>query len=146
MKKINFIFLFLFFVPTIVFCQSVPNGFEALTISESANGDKTYSLSLKILALMTALTILPSLVLGMTAFTRIIIVMSILRQALGTQQTPPNQILIAISLFLTFFVMAPTFNNIYSTVSGPYQSGEMDMTEALQSGGEELKKFMISLF
>ena len=92
---------------------------------------------------MTALTILPSLVLGMTAFTRIIIVMSILRQALGTQQTPPNQILVAISLFLTFFVMAPTFNNIYSTVSGPYQSGEMDLSQAVESGGKELKEFMI---
>ena len=143
MKKTNLLIFIFLFVPTIVFCQSVPNGFDALTISESANGDKTYSLSLKILALMTALTILPSLVLGMTAFTRIIIVMSILRQALGTQQTPPNQILIAISLFLTFFVMAPTFNKIYSTVSGPYQSGEMDMAEAVESGGKELKKFMI---
>ena len=145
MKKISFIFLsiFLFLVPFVVFSQAVPNGFDALTVSESANGDKTYSLSLKILALMTALTILPSLVLGMTAFTRIIIVMSILRQALGTQQTPPNQILVAISLFLTFFVMAPTFNNIYSTVSGPYQSGEMDLAQAVESGGKELKEFMI---
>ena len=142
MKKISFIFLsiFLFLVPFVVFSQAVPNGFDALTVSESANGDKTYSLSLKILALMTALT---SLVLGMTAFTRIIIVMSILRQALGTQQTPPNQILVAISLFLTFFVMAPTFNNIYSTVSGPYQSGEMDLAQAVESGGKELKEFMI---
>ena len=92
---------------------------------------------------MTALTILPSLVLGMTAFTRIIIVMSILRQALGTQQTPPNQILVAISLFLTFFIMAPTFNKIYSDVSGPYNKGEMNLTEAVESGGGELKKFMI---
>ena len=65
------------------------------------------------------LTILPSLVLGMTAFTRVIIVMSILRQALGTQQTPPNQILVAISLFLTFFIMAPTFNKIYSSYQNP---------------------------
>ncbi len=120
-----------------------PEGLEALTITESADGTKTYSLSLKILALMTALTILPSLVLGMTAFTRIIIVMSILRQALGTQQTPPNQILVAISLFLTFFVMAPTFNKIYSDVSEPYNKGEMNLSEAVETGGGELKKFMI---
>ena len=100
MKKNSLIFLFLILLfPLAAFSQTAPDGLEALTISESANGDKTYSLSLKILALMTALTILPSLVLGMTAFTRIIIVMSILRQALGTQQTPPNQILVAISLF-----------------------------------------------
>ena len=96
------IFFILFFLPILAQGQVIPDGLEALTISESANGTKTYSLSLKILALMTALTILPSLILGMTAFTRVIIVMSILRQALGTQQTPPNQILVAISLFLTF--------------------------------------------
>ena len=117
MKKFSFLFLIIFLLPVFSFAE--PGGLDALTITELANGDKKYSVSLKILALMTALTVLPSLVLGMTAFTRIIIVMSILRQALGTQQTPPNQILIAISLFLTFFVMAPTFNKIYSDVSGP---------------------------
>ena len=143
MIKHKFIFLLFLFIPVICFSQIAPGGFEALTITESANGTKTYSLSLKILALMTALTILPSLVLGMTAFTRIIIVMSILRQALGTQQTPPNQILVAISLFLTFFVMAPTFNKIYSDVSEPYNNGEMNLSEAVESGGGELKKFMI---
>ena len=120
------------FLPALAFSQVAPQGLEALTITESANGTKTYSVSLKILALMTALTILPSLVLGMTAFTRIIIVMSILRQALGTQQTPPNQILVAISLFLTFFIMAPTFNKIYSDVSGSYNKGEMNLTEAVE--------------
>ena len=143
MKKFSIFLLLTFLFPVLGFSQTVPGGLEALTITESANGDKTYSLSLKILALMTALTILPSLVLGMTAFTRIVIVMSILRQALGTQQTPPNQIIIAISLFLTFFVMAPTFNKIYSTVSGPYQAGEMNLSEAIESGGNELKGFMI---
>ncbi len=143
MTKYKIIFLLLLFLPVVCFSQITPDGLEALTITESANGTKTYSLSLKILALMTALTILPSLVLGMTAFTRIIIVMSILRQALGTQQTPPNQILVAISLFLTFFVMAPTFNKIYSDVSEPYNNGEMNLTEAVESGGGELKKFMV---
>ena len=143
MIKSSLLILLVITIPELSIAQSVNPGLEALTVSESANGNKTYSLSLKILALMTALTILPSLVLGMTAFTRIIIVMSILRQALGTQQTPPNQILIAISLFLTFFVMAPTFDKIYSTVSGPYQSGEIDLNQAVQSGANELKKFMV---
>lgn len=133
----------LILLPSLALTQIAPQGLEALTITEAANGTKTYSVSLKILALMTALTILPSLVLGMTAFTRIIIVMSILRQALGTQQTPPNQILVAISLFLTFFVMAPTFNKIYADVSEPYNNGDMNLTEAVESGGGELKKFMI---
>ena len=143
-KKFKLLLIFLILVtPTLISAQEIPSGFDAITVSESANGDKTYSLSLKILALMTALTILPSLVLGMTAFTRIIIVMSILRQALGTQQTPPNQILVAISLFLTFFVMAPTFNNIMDKVSEPYKEGEISLEEAVSSGSGELKKFMI---
>ena len=89
------------------FPQSVASGFPALNITDQGNGETTYSLSLQILALMTALTVLPSLVLGMTSFTRIIIVLSILRQAMGTQQTPPNQVLIAIALFLSFFIMSP---------------------------------------
>jgi len=78
-------------------------GLPALTVSDNSNGTATYSLSLQILMLMTALTVLPSLVLGMTSFTRVIIVLSLLRQAMGTQQTPPNQVLIAIAMFLTFF-------------------------------------------
>ena len=75
-------------------------GIPAFNVSEGEGGS-TYSLSLQILALMTALSVLPSLVLGMTSFTRIIIVLSLLRQAMGTQQTPPNQVLLAIALFLT---------------------------------------------
>ncbi|MBH43528.1 MAG: flagellar biosynthetic protein FliP [Rickettsiales bacterium] len=143
-KKFKLLLIFFILItPTFMPAQEITSGFDAITVSESANGDKTYSLSLKILALMTALTILPSLVLGMTAFTRIIIVMSILRQALGTQQTPPNQILVAISLFLTFFVMAPTFNNIMDKVSEPYKEGEISLEEAVSSGSGELKKFMI---
>ena len=143
MIRIFSLVLLIVLLPHYSFTQDFVNGFDALTITEGANGSKTYSLSLKILALMTGLTILPSLVLGMTAFTRIIIVMSILRQALGTQQTPPNQVLIAISLFLTFFVMAPTFNKIYSNVSEPYKNGEMNITEAFQSGSNDLKDFMV---
>ena len=142
MIRIFSLVLLVLLLPHYSFTQDFANGFDALTITEGANGSKTYSLSLKILALMTGLTILPSLVLGMTAFTRIIIVMSILRQALGTQQTPPNQVLIAISLFLTFFVMAPTFNKIYSNVSEPYKNGEINITEAFQSGSNDLKDFM----
>ena len=84
-------------------------GIPAFNVSEGEGGS-TYSLSLQILALMTALSVLPSLVLGMTSFTRIIIVLSLLRQAMGTQQTPPNQVLLAIALFLTLFIMAPTFS------------------------------------
>jgi len=90
------------------FGESGFTGFPALNVSSNGNTTE-YSFPLQILLLMTALTVLPSLVLGMTSFTRIIIVMSILRQALGTQQTPPNQVLIAISLFLTFFYYGSHF-------------------------------------
>lgn len=97
-------------------------GFPAITVTEGTGGT-SYSLSLQILALMTALTVLPSLVLGMSAFTRIIIVLSILRQALGTQQTPPNQVLIALALFLTFFVMQPTLGALYEQSLSPFLDG-----------------------
>ena len=97
-----------------------PLSMTALRVGQDETGATTYSLSLQILALMTALTVLPSIVLGMTSFTRIIIVLSILRQALGTQQTPPNQVLIAIALFLTFAIMTPVLSEIYDTALTPY--------------------------
>ena len=117
-------------------------GFPALNVSSNGNTTE-YSFPLQILLLMTALTVLPSLVLGMTSFTRIIIVMSILRQALGTQQTPPNQVLIAISLFLTFFIMAPTFNKVYDTAAVPYMDKTMPADIALEKASAEMKVFMV---
>ena len=98
-------------------------GIPAISSMSGSDGETTYSLSLQILALMTALTVIPSLILGMTAFTRIIIVLSILRQALGTQQTPPNQVLIAVALFLSFYIMSPVLSEIYQTALDPYLSG-----------------------
>lgn len=123
--------------------ESSFGGLPALTISDNSDGSATYSLSLQILMLMTALTVLPSLVLGMTSFTRVIIVLSILRQALGTQQTPPNQVLIAIALFLTFFIMAPTFNVIYDESLSLYLDGKVDALTALQTASVQIKAFMI---
>lgn len=119
-------------------------GLPALTSSTGLNGETTYSLSLQILVLMTALTVLPSLVLGMTAFTRIIIVLSILRQALGTQQTPPNQVLIAIALFLSFFIMSPIFEVLYVDTLAPYLDGTLSMELAMDQGLSVLKEFMVS--
>ena len=116
MKRNNYLqgtwlaLLILIFASNTTYAQDLSAlGLPALTTATGVNGETTYSLSLQILLLMTALTVLPSLVLGMTAFTRIIIVLSILRQALGTQQTPPNQVLIAIALFLSFYIMSPIF-------------------------------------
>ena len=110
---------------------SVTEGLPALTIKDNGENEQTYSLSLQILALMTGLTLLPSIVLGATSFTRIIIVLSILRQAMGTQQTPPNQVLIAIALFLTFFIMTPTLTEINRTALDPYLEGELPAKSAL---------------
>ena len=119
-------------------------GLPAVTSVEELNGETTYSLSLQILILMTALTVLPSLVLGMTAFTRIIIVLSILRQALGTQQTPPNQVLIAVALFLSFYIMSPIFEVLYVETVTPFLDGKMQMEQALSQGLALLKDFMVS--
>ncbi|MHA7849765.1 flagellar type III secretion system pore protein FliP [Roseovarius sp.] len=117
-------------------------GLPMLTLSEG-DGQQTYSLSLQILALMTALTVLPSLVLGMTAFTRIIIVLSILRQALGTQQTPPNQVLIALALFLTFFVMQPVLSELDTRALSPYLDGSLAAQPALSIAREIVSSFML---
>ena len=119
-------------------------GMPALTSSVGENGEATYSLSLQILVLMTVLTVVPSIVLGMTAFTRVIIVLSILRQALGTQQTPPNQVLIAIALFITFYVMSPIFEVLYDTAINPYLEGTKTAQMALAIGTDLLKEFMVA--
>ena len=118
-------------------------GLPALVANDAADGTTSYSLSLQILALMTALTVLPSLVLGMTSFTRIIIVLSLLRQAMGTQQTPPNQVLIAIALFLTFFIMSPTLTTVYEKAGDPYLNGQIGAEAALDTATIELKEFMV---
>ncbi len=118
-------------------------GLPAITLQQGAGGGTTYSLSLQIVALMTLLTVLPSLLLGMTAFTRIIIVLSILRQALGTQQTPPNQVLIALALFLTFFVMQPTLTRMHDEAIGPYLDGQMAPDVAIRASSDILRGFLV---
>ena len=121
------------------FAQSLP----AVTVSQLGNGQQTYSLSIQVLALMTALTVLPALLLSMTAFTRIVIVLAILRQALGTPQTPPNQVLIGLALFLTFFVMSPVFTRAYDEAVVPYMAGEQDAMTAAKNAIVPLRGFMM---
>ena len=128
-------------LPAPGFAQS--GGLPAFNVTSGAEGEQTYSLSLQILALMSGIAILPSLLLGMTAFTRIIIVLSIMRQALGTQQTPPNQVLVSIALFLTIYIMTPTFQMIYDTAVSPYVDGNMDPLTAIEVGGNILREFII---
>ena len=151
MKRNNFFqgtllsLLVLIFASNTTYAQDLSAlGLPALTTATGVNGETTYSLSLQILLLMTALTVLPSLVLGMTAFTRIIIVLSILRQALGTQQTPPNQVLIAIALFLSFYIMSPIFEVLYIETLNPYLDGKLSTELAMSQGLSVLKEFMVS--
>jgi flagellar biosynthetic protein FliP len=118
-------------------------GIPALTVQGAAGGDLTYSLSLQMLAMLTALTLLPAAMLMMTAFTRIIIVLGILRQALGAGQTPPNQVLVGLALFMTFFVMAPVFERINIEALQPYNAGKIDTVTALERGVQPLKTFML---
>ena len=110
----------------------------------AAGGDDTpLSLSLQVLLVMGLLTILPALVLMMTSFTRIIIVLSILRQALGLQQSPPNQVLIGLSLFLSLFVMAPTLEQANTQAIEPYAAEQIEADEAIARAGDAFRSFMI---
>lgn len=111
--------------------------------SGSTGQSGSLSLSLQVLIIMGLLTILPGILLMMTSFTRIIIVLSILRQALGLQQTPPNQVLIGLSLFLSFFVMAPTINQINTQAIQPYAQGQLAGTQMITTAGVPLHAFMV---
>ncbi|KUR73185.1 flagellar biosynthesis protein flip [Novosphingobium fuchskuhlense] len=108
-----------------------------------AQSGGTLSLSLQLLLIMGLLTILPSLVLMMTSFTRILVVLAILRQALGLQQSPPNQVLIGLSLFLSLFVMAPTLDKVNASAIAPYSAGTINAEQAIAAAGTEFHTFMI---
>lgn len=133
--------LLLFFIATPVLAQEAK--LPIITATPTAGGGQTYSLSIQTLLLLTVLTFLPAVVLMMTGFTRIIIVLSLLRHALGTQSAPPNQILIGLALFLTFFIMAPVGEKIYKDAYLPFSENKIPLTQALEKGSEPLRKFMI---
>lgn len=119
-------------------------GIPAITIVNDAAGGETWTVSIQILMMMTALTFLPALVLGATSFTRIVIVLAIMRQAIGMPQTPPNQVLIGLALFLSFFIMAPIMEDVYEQGVAPYLSGEMEFLEAADAAQGPLRGFMFS--
>ena len=126
-----------------VIAAAAPPGIPALTIQTAAGGGQSWTLTLQVLALMTALTLLPALLLMMTAFTRIVIVLGLLRQAIGAGQTPPNQVLVGLSLFLTFFVMGPVFDRINAEALQPYMSGSIETTTAMEKAIVPLRQFML---
>jgi flagellar biosynthetic protein FliP len=118
-------------------------GIQAVTVTTNAQGGQTYSVTIQILALMTALTLLPALLLTMTSFTRIVIVLSLLRQALGTGQAPSNQVLLGLSLFLTIFIMMPVFDKVNTDAVQPYLEEKIDMTTALEKASAPFRQFML---
>ncbi|AIO66642.1 flagellar type III secretion system pore protein FliP [Burkholderia oklahomensis] len=118
-------------------------GLPALNSAPGPNGGTTYSLSVQTMLLLTMLSFLPAMLLMMTSFTRIIIVLSLLRQALGTASTPPNQVLVGLALFLTLFVMSPVLDKAYADAYKPFSEGTLQMDQAVQRGTAPFKGFML---
>jgi len=133
--------LSLLFSPLIAMAEP---GIPAVTVTTAEDGGQNYTVSLQILTLMTLLTFLPAALMMMTSFTRIIIVLSILRQAMGVQSTPSNQILVGLSLFLTFFIMHPVFDTSYQEGVKPYIDGEMSPGTAIEKVSQPFKEFMLA--
>jgi len=127
-------------IPMMAHAQT--QGIPLVNVS-GGKGGQQYSMSLQLLGLMTTLTLLPSMLLMMTSFVRIIIVLSILRQALGTAQTPPNTVLVGLALFLTFFIMSPVFESVYNDAVGPYMNAKLDFDKALIKAETPIRDFMM---
>lgn len=119
------------------------DGLPMFTSAPAPGGGSQYSLNIQTLLFLTSLTFLPAVLLMMTSFTRIVIVLSLLRQAIGVAQAPPNQILIGLSLFLTLFIMGPTFDRIYNEAYQPFSENKLGFNEAVVKAGEPLKAFML---
>ncbi|NCW39448.1 MAG: flagellar biosynthetic protein FliP [Betaproteobacteria bacterium] len=126
-------------VPEMSWAQGLP-----MVNVSNGKGGQQYSLTLQLLALMTTLTLLPSLLLMMTSFVRIIIVLSLLRQALGTAQTPPNTVLVGLALFLTLFIMSPVFDDIYRNAVAPYMNGSLGFEKAVAQAEGPIRAFMLN--
>jgi flagellar biosynthetic protein FliP len=140
-KRIAWITLLLLLSPLLAWAQA--GGLPALTSAPGAGGGQTYTLSIQTLLTITALTFIPAALLMMTSFTRIIIVLSLLRHALGTQTSPPNQILVGLALFLTFFIMSPVLDRIYVDAYQPLSENKITFSQAVERGAVPLRSFML---
>jgi len=129
------------FLPASAFAQAA---LPAITSTSNADGSQTWSLSIQTLVLLTMMSFLPAMLMMMTGFTRIIIVLGLLRNALGTGASPPNSVLIGLALFLTFFAMSPVFDRIYAEAYQPLSKGAIVFEEALQRGVQPLHAFMLN--
>ncbi len=118
-------------------------GIPAFTVETDAEGSQDYTLTMQILLLMTGLTLLPAALIATTSFLRIVIVLALLRQALGTMQTPSNQVLIGLALFLTLFIMGPVLDKIYDEAVSPYLEEQIQFKEAVERGSKPMHQFML---
>lgn len=143
-KKIAFAVTLLMLIGLILTTSAWADPIPNIDIQIGNDGDKPGTSSLSLILLITILSVAPAILVLMTSFTRIIIVLGFVRTSLGTQQTPPNQVLIGLALFLTLFVMAPTFSTMNDVALQPYLKGEMTQVEALDKAQEPMKKFMFS--
>jgi flagellar biosynthetic protein FliP len=129
-------------VPAVALAQQSAGSSLPLVVAQGAGGT-SYSVPIQTLLFFTALSFLPALLLLMTGFTRIVIVLGLLRQALGTQAAPPNQVIIGLSLFLTFFVMGPTLDKVYAEAYQPFAENRIAFDEALKRGEVPMRAFML---
>ncbi len=129
-------------LPALALAQQAGGNSLPLVVAQGAAGT-SYSVPIQTLLFFTALSFLPALLLMMTGFTRIVIVLGLLRQALGTQAAPPNQVIIGLSLFLTFFVMGPTFDKVYAQAYQPFAENRIAFDEALKRGEAPMREFML---
>ncbi len=119
-------------------------GLPLMSSTPGPGGAQSYSLSLQMLLFMTGLSFIPAMVLMMTSFTRIVIVLSLLRQALGTMQSPPNQVIVGLSLFLTLFIMSPTLETVYQKAWVPFSDDRITMMQAADEAAGPMKAFMLT--
>ncbi len=133
--------LIILLMPAIAWAEP---GMDVLSVIDNQDGGQTYTMSIQILLLMTAFSFLPAALLMMTSFTRIIIVLAILRQALGTAQTPNTQVLVGMALFLTFFIMSPVIDQIYGVSVEPYLAEEINFQKAITNAADPMREFMFA--
>ena len=132
-------------LPVLAAAQAAPaaNGPSLPLLVGASGGGTNFSVPIQTLLFFTALTFLPAILLMMTGFTRIVIVLSLFRQAIGTQAAPPNQVITGLSLFLTFFVMSPTIDKVYTQAWAPYQANQISFNDALEKGQVPMREFML---
>jgi flagellar biosynthetic protein FliP len=142
MLNVSRVLLFLFLLLPLIASADV--GIPAFNVQTNATtGQQEYVLSIQILLLMTGLTLLPAVLMTMTSFLRIVIVLSFLRQAMGTMQTPSNQVIIGLALFMTLFIMAPVFDKIDQDAVEPYLNEQINLMQAVDAGSGPMRQFMI---